>query len=251
MIPVSVAIVNYNQAAYLDDAIISALRQTHRPLEIVVYDDGSTDDSLKVAEKYRNYGLTVVAAKHRGACAAFNAAVQSTHTEFYSILAGDDVLEDAYIARCLAALEEHPRAAYAYTDILHITDRGSSIEKMPTWPVDDGNPSEIDYQLLCSSFIHGSAMVRRSAFDLIGGFDETMNEMQCEDWNFWLSLLERNWRGVLISEPLFGYRHHVGSRSTRRTTDSRWFTDHIMRVHPTLYTPEIKARVLHEIWGER
>ncbi len=105
---ISAIITAYNSEAYLDDAIKSVLRQTLRPSEIVVIDDGSTDDSAKVAQSYANVGLRYVGQDNQGQGAARNRGIRETDGEWIAFLDADDIWSDDKLQRQLEFAESHP-----------------------------------------------------------------------------------------------------------------------------------------------
>src|SRR5919202_6340196 len=102
---VSVVIPCYNQAQFLARAVESALAQTHPPLDVIVVDDGSTDDTLQVA---RGYPVRVISQRRQGVCAAVNNGVAACSGDFFLRLDADDELEPTYVEETLAALRGSP-----------------------------------------------------------------------------------------------------------------------------------------------
>lgn len=198
---VTVVITCYNYAHYLGDAIESALAQTHQPLEVIVVDDGSTDNTWEVAARYP---VRVVTQTNQGLSAATNAGVRASTGEFVVRLDADDVLYPTFVEETLAALEQYPRAALAHTDSEFF---GTRTGRAPFKPFDAEALAEGAMTTCCSLF-------RRSAWDAVGGLDPTM--VLCEDWDLWLTFAERNMPGVMVRKVLWGYRQHGPSMVNRK-----------------------------------
>jgi len=112
----SVAIVTFNHARYLPDALESALAQTLPGVEVVVVDDGSTDDTPAVLAKYAGR-VRVVRQPNRGPSAARNAGVAASRGEYVAFLDADDVLAPTKLAEQTAVLAREPRAGWTYCDV--------------------------------------------------------------------------------------------------------------------------------------
>src|SRR5215207_9425704 len=95
---VSVVIPCYNHAAYLDDTIRSALNQTYSPIEIIVVDDGSTDESAAVAGRYP---VRLLRQSNAGVATALNAGIRVSKGGFLSTLGSDDIMDTEYIQTCM------------------------------------------------------------------------------------------------------------------------------------------------------
>src|SRR5260370_18162318 len=98
-----------------------------------------------------------------------------------------------------------PGAHFAYTQITYFGARTGS------YPVEAFDPEALAER----NYIHGSALMRRGSFDLVGGYSPTMAVSRCEDWDLWLAFAECELPGVLIPKPLLRYRQHrTSSRNT-------------------------------------
>jgi len=192
---VSIVIANYNYARFLGAAITSALEQTHPALEVVVVDDGSTDDSREVAARYP---VRLVTQRNLGVSAARNRGARETRGKYLVFLDSDDILEPTYVAKCLAALTAaRPEVAYAYTHVRHFGGENFVWKSQPF----DAR------ELLERNYVHAASMVRRDPFLAVGGFNTGWN-LGLEDYELWLRMLEQGYTGVLVPEPLLRYRRH-------------------------------------------
>ena len=168
---VSVVIPCYNQAHFLGEAIDSALAQTYPHLEIVVVDDGSTDNIAAVVAGYP--GVRCLPQENQGLSAARNTGLRHSIGERIVFLDADDRLMPRAIEVGLACLRDHPECAFVYGRSRFMAFDGSSFRGPPQPRV------EGDYYLAllqgCPIFATGSVMYRREIFELVGGFDPSLS----------------------------------------------------------------------------
>ena len=197
----SVIIAAYQAAATIGEAVDSALSQTLPPVEVIVCDDGSTDDLEAALAQYRER-ITVLRQENRGAAAARNAASRAARGDFVAILDADDV----YMPERLEALGALA-AARPDLDILS-TDTYFEVEgELAGRFNDQRHPFAIADQrteILRRCFILYNAAVRRERLLELGGFDETL--AQAEDWELWIRLILAGSRAGTVDEPLARYR---------------------------------------------
>jgi glycosyltransferase involved in cell wall biosynthesis len=200
---VSVIIPCFNLGQYLDEAVDSVLAQTYSDFEVIVIDDGSTDETTRrLLDGYDRPSTRVIRSANRGLPAAKNLGLAHSTGEFVSMLDADDRLDPAFLEKSVAALDRAP----ALTFVSHwLRTFGDEVR--------DWTPTECDFpSLLDANTVNGAALVRRSALDLVGGFDESMRN-GCEDWDIWITLVERGLQGCILPEVLFYYRQRPGSMS--------------------------------------
>lgn len=200
---VTVVIPCHDLGAYLDEAVGSVLAQTFPDFDIVVVDDGSTDEAtVRLLAEYQRPRTRVIRQPHRGLPAARNRGVAATAAPYICALDADDRLAPTYLERSVAVLDADPSLAFASHWVRTFGDEETE------W-----RPDRCDLAaVLDMNTINGAALVRRDALLAVGGWDETMRD-GCEDWDLWLRLLERGYRGTIIPEVLFYYRRRAGSMS--------------------------------------
>jgi glycosyltransferase involved in cell wall biosynthesis len=208
---VSVVIPCYNLGEYLDEAVESVLAQTYQDFEILIVDDGSTDERTRtVVANYSRSRTRVIRTDNRGLSAAKNMGAAQTTGKYLCMLDADDRLDPRYMALSVAALDQDETLAFAS----HWLRTFGEEEK-------DWTPAACDFPaLLDLNTVNGAALVRREALNAVGGFDESMRE-GCEDWDFWISLVARGYRGRIIPEVLFHYRRRPDSMSRTMMTGDR------------------------------
>lgn len=197
---VSVIVPCFNLGQYLEDAVDSARAQTHRDLEIVVVNDGSTDEgTLRALDRLRATEVIVVDSENRGLGAARSLGVSRSRGAFLLPLDADDLIRPTYVERTLAVLRERPevKIAYAQTELFG--------EERGVWDMPYAFP-----EILWRNLIVCTALVRRGDYERAGGY-KTMTYMGWEDWDLWLSIIDSavtppEHIGYQVPEPLFRYR---------------------------------------------
>jgi glycosyltransferase involved in cell wall biosynthesis len=204
---VSIVIPCYNYGRFLAEAIESALGQSHSPLEVIVVDDGSTDETAIVAASY-GAKVRYIAQSNGGAGCARNTGARAANGAFVVFLDADDVLSRTYVEKTLRALTDaDQRVGYVYTQMRSF-DRS---EETTTAPQFD------PLALLRNNYIHVSALLRIALAREVG-FDERLRQ-GWEDWDFYLRLCERDVTGLLLDRPLLLYRRHRDGRSLQDGLD--------------------------------
>lgn len=204
---VSIIIPAYNAASYLAEAIESSLAQTHPPHEIIIIDDGSTDDTASVAARFP---VRFVRQANAGPAAARNHGWHISTGDFLQFLDADDVLLPTKLECCLAAFT--PEIDVVYTD--HELRSPDLRQVLPT-PRASTPEGDILLPLLHSSralFPIHAPLIRRSAADRTGGFSDQAGNI--EDWYFWIDLAARGARFRYLDAILVWYRTTPGSRSS-------------------------------------
>lgn len=206
----------FNGERYLRDAIDSILAQTHRAIEVIVADDGSTDDTARVADAFGAPVLRVAQA-NQGPAAARNLGLQHARGDLIAFLDADDLWAPAKIERQLALLRQHPNAGACVGGVRNF------------WQ--DQTREEADKQhtdpraLAVVGFSTPNMLAHRWAFDRVGRFDTTLGHSDDTDW-----FMRARAAGVhieVLAEVLCFRRIHQTNRSRVRATTS---VDEYMRL---------------------
>ena len=181
---VSVIIPTFNRATLLRDAMASVVAQRYSPLEIIVADDGSTDDTPRIVEGQP--GVRHLHLEHCGLPARVrNRGADEARGTLLAFLDDDDTWEPDKLTRQVGALSAHPDAVGSYTDITILMTDGNRIPRVfrPHHPVSGDVWPQLLRQCLITS---STVLLRRDVFDRVGGFDETLDAV--EDYDLWLRL---------------------------------------------------------------
>lgn len=221
---VSLIIANYNYGHFAAEAIESALHQTVPPDEILFIDDCSVDNSMEVAARYKDKIRIVRNEKNLGIVANFNKAVGLTSGEYICFLGADNRLRSDYIEKCKLALDTHPEAAIAYTDVALFGPRAEVLAQKVgatrvegtadifLWSFPDFT-EQTRRSLAQNNFIHGSSMYRRKAFEQVGGYKKSDGP---EDHHLFVRMVNDGWSAVHCKEFLLEYRQHSGDQANTR-----------------------------------
>jgi glycosyltransferase involved in cell wall biosynthesis len=213
MASVSVIIPVYNCEKYITEAVESVLGQSYDDIEIIVVDDGSTDNTLSTLEPYRGRpNLRIVRQANAGPSRARNQGIKHSQGKYCAFLDADDVMMPERLRVQVDAMEEQKDVALVYCDLMTFDKEGiiHRTKKEFTKPY-AGNVLD---KLLIENFITTSTvMVRKSCFDEVPLFDEGISHS--EDYKMWLNIAERFKLGY-VDLPLVKYRYHADSLSCDR-----------------------------------
>lgn len=202
---VSVVIPCHNQGCFVDEAVDSVLGQTFTNFEIIVVNDGSSDAfTNRLLGNYSKPGVTVVETTNQGLAAARNNGIETSSGQYILPLDADDKLGETYLEKAVGILDTHPEVGIVYCKACTFGNEEIDWE-LPDFSLDE---------MLMDNIIFCSAMFRRRDWQRVGGYDPDM-VFGWEDYDFWLSLIERNIGVHRIPETLFYYR--VTSSSMVRT----------------------------------
>ncbi len=224
---VSVVIPCFNYGRHLAEAVESVLTQSERDVEVIIVDDGSTDDSRAVAqsliEAHPEASIRLIAQAHCGSPGQTrNVGIGAARGEYVVCLDADDRLHHEYVARCASALDARAEAAIAYGDVQMFGD-ADTLHVPPEW--------DTRVQLDCN-FLDVVSMFRRSVWTEVGGYD---TEIGYEDWDFWIAVIERGWTGVKAPGALWYYRKHGSGVFAQHTARDQEIKARIVLKHTGLY----------------
>jgi glycosyltransferase involved in cell wall biosynthesis len=185
---VSVIIPIYNGGTTIERALKSVFEQTFTDFEIVVVDDGSTDDTPAVLARFGDQ-IRVIRQRNRGLPGARNAAVAVARGEILALIDHDDQWLPRKLELTVAALQNDPAAVLVYSDMMVVNDLGEESRGSPIGP-DTAHAPTMDEMLTRIWPITPSTVVmRRDAFERAGGFCESL--ISAEDIHFWLLMREQ------------------------------------------------------------
>jgi hypothetical protein len=203
---VSIIIPAFNAAAYIAETIQSCLAQTYKDIEIIVVDDGSTDNTKEVVQRFP---VTYIYQSNRGPNAARNNGWRHSNADYLQFLDADDILLPTKIERCIHAFS--PDVDVVYTD--HEYRSADLKEALPTSRAitPEGNILRLLLASTRSLFPPHAPLIRRSTADRTRKFNEQLQ--YAEDWYFWIELAAQGAVFRYLDEILVWYRATPGSRS--------------------------------------
>jgi glycosyltransferase involved in cell wall biosynthesis len=221
---VSIVITNYNYQGFVAEAIQSALKQTYPSIEIIVVDDGSTDQSLKTINEFKQ--ITLIKQTNQGVVLARNNGATVASGDYLIFLDADDILQPEYVSALMSAMQSQANAAVAYCDFEFFGLEDHAIKACP-WNV---------RKLLYRNYIVSGSLIKKSVFDEVGGYSADVNtKTSFEDWDLWLSVAEKGYKGVYVPQTLYRYRLHGKGRNAE-ALKKRPELEKILAIrHPSLY----------------
>jgi glycosyltransferase involved in cell wall biosynthesis len=209
--PVSAIVTTYNYARFLPDAIESVLGQSRLPREIVVVDDGSTDETAEVVDRYADRGVRYLRRPHGGAGKARNAGLDVTSAPLVAFLDADDAWLPDRVEAGMAHLARHPELALAAGHAYACDEALRPTAVVPAATRASGRM--LDALLVDNVVLNpSSVLIRRTALEAAGGFSEISFG---EDWDTWIEVAKRFPIGF-VDRPLALVRRHAGSVSPTR-----------------------------------
>lgn len=236
---VSAIIPAYNYARYLPEAIASVLAQSHAHLEVIVVDDGSTDDTREVVARFTDPRVRYVWQQNAGLSAARNTGIREARFSYVAFLDADDFWSRNFLARVLETFDQHGAGcAMVATDSDRVDSESHPLPQNRHARVHDAWHGELTARHFClrNRPLSSSVVVRRDIFTECGEFDPALKSS--EDRDMWIRITERH-HAWFIPEPLASIRRHganmsrnaprmqhnsrtVISRARQRGAVSRW-----------------------------
>lgn len=211
MIPpvVSVIIPCYNHGSFLKFAIDSVIAQTYQDWEIIIVDDGSTDNTGQVAAGSDDARIRYVYQDNRGLSAARNTGLEHSSGEYVAFLDADDSWEPSFFEHTTSQLKHDDNLSMIYTRYRFMDHTGYLLPQIGGMAL---KGKHFRAKLFRGGFfgVH-CAVIRRATLDIVGKFD--LGLTSAEDWDMWLRISER-FPVLGIEEPLAHYRIYPGSMST-------------------------------------
>jgi len=226
---VSVVIPAKNVAAYVGETIVSALAQGE-VTEVIVVDDGSTDNTISIVRAIRDPRLRLMTNDSAGVSAARNLGARHASGEWLLFLDADDRMRPGAVAALLAAARGAPRAVLVYGDYNTIDSEGRQIGRRDLLKGRRKPSGDVLTRLAAGNFIvnGGIALARAEAFRAIGGFDTSLR--YCEDWHCWCRLAAIG-EFEFAPKLLLDYRLHTANTMNAAIRTPQDFFPAIARVY--------------------
>lgn len=194
----------YNCAKTLPEAIDSILAQTYPHWKLIMCDDGSSDNTYQTAfeyaEKYPNKIVLIKNEKNMGLNYTLNHCLKYADTEYIARMDGDDISLPERLKKEIEFLETNPQYAIVSCPMIYFDQKGDfKIGK------GHGEPNIIKFAK-GTPFCHAPCMVKAEAYRAVGGYAESTKRIRVEDWDLWVRMYEKGYRGYTLSEPFYKMR---------------------------------------------
>jgi glycosyltransferase involved in cell wall biosynthesis len=240
---VSIIIPTYNRSKLLPEAIESALAQTYPNVEIIVVDDGSTDNTAEVVAQYAGK-VTYVKQANQDVAAARNTGIRAASGEYLTFLDDDDLMMPTKIVRQVQVLASQPEVALVHCRFYYANEDGEPVYRVGVLPEGDVLP-----RLFWNNFVWmGAPLVRRHCLDQVGWFDEQISAMVA-DWDMWLRIAQAGYRFGCIQEPLGAYRIHQNSMMSDVATLEHGVFAVLERAFSNSHVPAGVTALKEQIYG--
>ena len=264
---ISVVIPTFNCEQYILQAITSVMEQTYRHHEIVVVDDGSTDDTQSVLSCLQDK-ISYVYQNNKGVVAARNLGIQRARGQLVAFLDADDTWDTRKLEHQVQAIQKYPEAGLVFADFHEFDESGVIAQsrfhgwsKARVWYGTHGDPATemafgwIYEDLLTANWIHTSTvLVSKKALAEAGLFDPAFRI--CQDYDLWLRIA-RTRPAAYVNRVLCGYRHRTdGLSGTAEARLLRWNQDTVLVLEkhlrlnavPRKCMSSVKARLSELYW---
>lgn len=244
MAKISIVIPCFNQEEFLKDAISSVLGN-YSDFEVIVINDGSKnpDKIIEICESFKEIPIKLIHQENMGVCSARNNAILQACGDYILPLDADDKIKNDYLKLASDILDKNPNIGIVYCDAEFFGTKEGK------WKLKKASIAN----MLIQNRIFNCAMFRKSDWKKTGGYNENMKE-GCEDWDFWLSIMENGLKPFKINQTLFMYRQHETSRTTNALKNYLTIRKKIIKNHKSLYLKynllvllPMSARILKEL----
>lgn len=207
---VSVVIPAYNAQSTITETINSVLEQSFSDFELIIINDGSTDNTLQLINQIKDSRLQVYSYPNGGLPMARNRGINHASSQYISFIDADDLWTVDKLEMQIRALEKVPEAGVAYSWTMCMDNAGKTFHP----GVEATFEGNVYPQLLTSNFIASGSnvLIRTEAIKSVGEFDITLKS--CEDWDYWLRLAPL-WEFVVVPKPQIIYRLSTGAMSSK------------------------------------
>lgn len=204
----------YNCAPTLPEALDSLLAQTFRDFKVIMCDDGSQDDTLRVAQSYvdKYPGKFVLLENERnmGLNYTLNHCLRYADTKYAARMDGDDISLPERFEQEVEFLDTHPEYAIVSGPMIYFDEQGEFRRGKG-----NGEVSKLDF-VSGTPFCHAPCMVRREAYQAVGGYTVDPKLLRVEDYHLWFKMYAAGFRGYNLKEPIYAMRDDRNARHRRK-----------------------------------
>lgn len=211
---VSIIMGIYNCTDTLDEAVESILNQTYTNWKMIMCDDGSSDDTYQVAEKYvRKYPdkfILVKNEKNMGLNYTLNHCLKYADTKYIARMDGDDISLSQRLEKEISFLEKNPDYAIVSTQMEYFDEDGVFGK--------NNNSGEVRVENIAKGtpFCHAPCMVKKEAYDAVGGYSVSKKLLRVEDYELWIKMYVAGYKGYNLPEVLYKMRDNRNATKRRK-----------------------------------
>ena len=211
---VSIIMGIYNCATTLSEALDSILGQTFSDWKVIMCDDGSEDDTYQVAntycEQYPEQFFLLRNDRNMGLNYTLNHCLKYADTEYVARMDGDDISLPTRLEKEVAFLDAHPEYDIVSCPMIYFDEQGDFMQG-----TGHGEPALKSY-VKGTPFCHAPCMVRREAYEAVNGYTEADNRLRVEDWDLWIRMYAKGYKGYNLEELLYKMRDDRNAYSRRK-----------------------------------
>ncbi|MBY0479274.1 MAG: glycosyltransferase family 2 protein [Chitinophagaceae bacterium] len=194
---VSIIIPCYNQGHFLGDALDSLRKCDQTLFEVIIVNDGSTDSAtIHIFKELEKEGYRIIHQTNMGLAAARNAGIKAAIGQYILPLDADNKIRPEYLTEAVSVMDQQTEVAMLYGNAAYFGDKSGD------WVVGDFNLQ----RLMIGNYIDACAVVRKSVFEQLGGYETTMKLFGLEDWELWLRMSFAGFKFHYVNKVLFDYR---------------------------------------------
>ncbi|WP_391594864.1 glycosyltransferase [Winogradskyella sp.] len=216
----------YNDAEFIEQAVDSAINQTHSNKEIIVVDDGSNQDTKLVLENLEHKIDKLITQDNSGQSNARNNGIKQAKGKYILVLDSDDYFENSFCDKAINLFNQSSKVKLVtcYANLVFKKSTNNFVYKPKGGTVKS---------FLTSNSALGSAMFKKEDWSNCGAYDETMRN-GLEDWEFYIRLLKEGGKAEVIEEPLYNYRKRENTTTSRANQAKYHLFNYIFTKHKDL-----------------
>ena len=213
---VSIIIPTYNQSQYLEEAVESVLNQTYKNIEIIIVDDGSTDNTPEVIKSFDNK-IIYIQQKNKGASGARNTGIKKANGQYIAFLDSDDLWLKNKLEKQIKFIQNNPEIGLLGTGCYQMID----INKMIYKKIFPAKNEILQKDLIkYNPFIQSSVMIKKDVFNSIGLYDEKFKES--EDYDLWLRIAQK-YKVANLEQALVTKKYYAEGLSKHKDNKQLYF----------------------------
>lgn len=221
---ISVLMGAYNCAQTIGKSIESIQNQTISDWEMIICDDGSSDNTCEIVKQYQENDSRIILIhndKNRGLSYTLNHCLEVVSGEYCARMDGDDLCDETRFEKEMKFLDEHPEYGFVSTTMKRFDEKG--VYQDPG--IGEGYEPTVESFIKGSPFCHAPAMLRKSTYDAVNGYRVMDKVLGVEDYDMWFRIYAKGIRGYVIREPfysMFDGRDAAKRRTFKRRLNEAW-----------------------------